>query len=1210
MSSRKHLQRLVILGWLTVIGSVLINIATESLPDFIAPYKWIAWPLLLLVTVATIWFTIILAREEAPQSEPTHLPVVAPYRPTAAIAAAPPPIDSFVGRYAEREQIRAYLTTSDRQNVVVAILGGGGVGKTTLAKQIADELKNIFKGGVFWADLFVSQDIMPILASWAYTCGENADAITDLPTRAARIRDLLATRQKDIGPVLIIIDDIWSNHKSSVQHLLTMARPPSTPALLTLRDSDLASCIADKVLPLDLLSPEQALELFAAKAGNEVAQSDREAARDLMEEVGYLPLAVTIAGTLAKKKAREPSWRLTDLLTGIRVSASQLLNETPASERGLAATFALTYNTLSSRQQCVFRSLAVLAPAPFRAAQVAILLDARRRGRVGQHLYLTWRYGLKLTGNFPFLSVKPWRFQQISDDLLKLEAASLIQFADANGTGTLFNLHPILRLYAVEQLRMAREEDAFLSIHMTYYLSLIKAHSQFSINDFAVLDAELPNILTAMSRAYETGKWRQVVSFVRGLDSPQGPYLSIRGYQNELCKRLNQGIVAADKCRDQNALAVFSGNLATLLKSTGEIEKAHHLYKRVRNMFERMGNSEDVAKADYFLGQLAQEEGKTELAVDYYHKALFRLEKKGLTPLVSPYYRWVLNAARSWGREAVVRSQLQRLGIAERTREKGVYFIVLEALSEIALARGRRDEARSYLQKALDKATQIHALTNISMALRGIGVLEAEDGNIDKARAIYRRVAEISAQLWHEADQVSVEEDLVNLASALDDRDSAQKHLQQCLDLYRRLTDKNSVAYTARRLGSMLSQAGDEDAARQQYEYSIAIYRDIDNKRSQAETLEELGGLARTLVDVRTAESLYLQSAALWRESGDLQHSATTLINLGQRYFHRGALARAKALYEQGLEIYRGLNQHEKITESLLEVGYTAWYMGEPDAAASYLQEGKALVDEHQNIQGAASIVEFLGVQAQVHGDYQAAGEHYEQCLKLFGELGNKQAQASVMVRKADIATISGDYDTAAQLLDCSLKIYEETKDRLGLAIVWTGLVSLNEACNAFDKARQLSEQALGVYQEWDYMDRAAFTLNMLSEIALIRGEVADAEHLYWRGEKLIEIDPHLYSGAVYLLQKGVLAMYKGNLTEAQYVFEQAKETFKVFPAPLEYGVTELRLGVLDQHAGRLAEASGRYVRGRAVFELLGAAPLVALTDIMLGRLAAEWGGD
>ena len=97
------------------------------------------------------------------------------------------PVAHFVGRKAELEELTAALT-SGKSVAIAALQGMGGIGKTALALQLANELKKNFPGGVLWAKLGQRPDVYGILGRWAEAAGGSVAEVTDLAVAEADAR--------------------------------------------------------------------------------------------------------------------------------------------------------------------------------------------------------------------------------------------------------------------------------------------------------------------------------------------------------------------------------------------------------------------------------------------------------------------------------------------------------------------------------------------------------------------------------------------------------------------------------------------------------------------------------------------------------------------------------------------------------------------------------------------------------------------------------------------------------------------------------------------------------------------------------------------------------------------------------------------------------------------------------------------------------------
>ncbi|VAW31782.1 hypothetical protein MNBD_CHLOROFLEXI01-1869 [hydrothermal vent metagenome] len=137
-----------------------------------------------------------------PSSEPVAW--TPPFQPPA----RPP---HFVGRVALQDEIAGVLKTAptpSRGQVVSsqihALVGMGGVGKSTLANQLAHTLRDDFPDGVLWANVAASEP-MSVLESWAQLYGYDFTRIADVENMAAAFQGVLADKS-----VLIVLDDVTS----------------------------------------------------------------------------------------------------------------------------------------------------------------------------------------------------------------------------------------------------------------------------------------------------------------------------------------------------------------------------------------------------------------------------------------------------------------------------------------------------------------------------------------------------------------------------------------------------------------------------------------------------------------------------------------------------------------------------------------------------------------------------------------------------------------------------------------------------------------------------------------------------------------------------------------------------------------------------------------------------------------------------------------
>ncbi|MFG2956209.1 BTAD domain-containing putative transcriptional regulator [Streptomyces sp. NPDC048291] len=299
-----------------------------------------------------------LAEPSTPAAEPAAVQV----RP----AQLPATVPDFTGRAAFVTELGEVLASAEGRVMAVSALAGiGGVGKTTLAVHVAHQARSAFPDGQLYVDL---QGAGPraaepetVLGSFLRALGTPDSAIPDsLEERSALYRSVLDGRR-----VLVLLD----NAKDAAQVRPLLPGTEGCAALVTarVRMVDLAGA---HLVDLDVMSPDEALQLFTKIVGMERVASEREAALDVVAACGFLPLAIRIA---ASRLAARRTWTVSVLAAKL-ADERRRLDELQAGDLAVKATFELGYGQLEPAQARAFRLLGLAdGPDMSLAAAAAVL---------------------------------------------------------------------------------------------------------------------------------------------------------------------------------------------------------------------------------------------------------------------------------------------------------------------------------------------------------------------------------------------------------------------------------------------------------------------------------------------------------------------------------------------------------------------------------------------------------------------------------------------------------------------------------------------------------------------------------------------------------------------------------------------------------------------------------------------------------------------
>lgn len=713
-----------------------------------------------------------------------HHPVQAPL-PTLPITPAvpfqaPPVTAHFVGRAETMQQVLPLLTAPIPTRSV-ALVGMGGIGKTTLAIHLAHTLQSHFADGVLWAQTAISTPL-DILQSWARAFGYDYSELHDVESCAAALRSALAERQ-----ILFVLDNV-----ESVQRVkpLLIGREGSA-VLLTTRSEDVAVALGSQVIPLVELSSDESTQLLTKLLGAERVARETAAALQIGELLHHLPLAVEIVGQLLAARSRRPLAQMAQRLQDVGYRLDLQI-----SDRDVRTSFLVSWEALDGEQQRLFAHLAVFAGRSFTVHALVALLDEDE--------------------------------DAVLEQLDLLVARSLVKEVAIDR----YSQHPLLADFAREQLgdapavwaRFAESQLAFAKENQT---------------DYEALEPEWENLMAGMAAAHRSRMWELVLEYAAVLGEAwvaraeytrarQGYSLAADAAQYISNEQLMSSLIQwGYACSEQKDFVEAKQRLTRVM----HLASTHQWHKY-------------AAQAKYHLVSIAIEQGEYEEADDLLIDCLEYYQQISDNALLakSEYLQAFLQYRNGEYTKAKLLCQ-DVLRRQQKAGEMIGTLATLRLLIDIAIDLDQYHVAETYGEMAIQIATYTRRKAELAESTFCLATIYRLQKRLDKAwhyseeaRKTFEQIGNLAfiAYVYYEQSMVTME--MGDYQSALEKNLESNRLMQELNDNYNRII-------CLLRLGEIYRQTGDAKRAQEVWAEGRELARSANHPKFHEfdSALESLG---------------------------------------------------------------------------------------------------------------------------------------------------------------------------------------------------------------------------------------------------------------------------------------------------------------------------------------------------------------------------------
>jgi predicted ATPase/class 3 adenylate cyclase/DNA-binding CsgD family transcriptional regulator len=659
----------------------------------------------------------------------------------------------FLGRDHEVAVLRDLLRREEVR--LVTLTGPGGTGKTRLALQVAAEVSDQFKSGVFFVNLAPISNpalVVPTIAEALVIREESGQALLE------QLTEHLHQRQ-----MVLLLDNFEQVVSAAEQIAALLAACPRLKMLVTSREvphvraehefpvPPLAVPDPDHLPDLATLSHQAAIALFlqqaqAVKSDFHLTDTNARAIAELCARLDGLPLAIELAA--ARMKLFSPRALLARLGQSLSVLTSGS-RDAPERQQTLRNTIAWSYQLLDAREQRLFRQLSVfVGGCTFEAIEVLCTsLDSAS--------------------------------EPVLDGVASLVDKSLLhQVEQPVGEEPRVVMLETIREYALERLESHGETETARRAHAAYFLALAEEAEQGMAGPQQALllerlEQEHDNLRVAMqwstsqagrAIALRLGGALQAFWYIRGHFSEGRDFLAralphsdevaapVRAKALYAAARLDGDLDRAEECCQQSlalyrelgdAVGIASSLhlLADIAEGRGNLAMARALGEESLMLFRESGDKGSVAYLLFHLGSLAVEQGEYARARDLLTESLTINRELGNTRIIAYSLFYLAQVSHLSGGDLAQAHPLldESFALFRELGDKEGIASCLNLWGMLALDEGDTARAASRVEQALALFQELKLQHGAALSLYALAQVAEASGNYTDSQALYEQ---------------------------------------------------------------------------------------------------------------------------------------------------------------------------------------------------------------------------------------------------------------------------------------------------------------------------------------------------------------------------------------------------------------------------------------------------------------------------------------
>lgn len=755
----------------------------------------------------------------------------------------------IIGRELELDDVTNLLV--DPACRLITLHGPGGIGKTSLAMEIARQQIGIFQDGVFFISLTGAHSDEEFIASLIEAI---AVPMMDTGNLISRLKDFLRNKC-----LLLVLDNF--EHlliEQEVIRLLSDIMQHASRVKFLVTSRERLNLKGEWVYPLKGMSYPDILNHF------DPTSIDKFEALILFQQ-------------RARQVKPDFQWDAQSIASVVEIC--QLFEGLPLGiELAAADVWSQSCQVIAKKINNHWNSLNAIASdvSPRYRSLWANLEDSWTL--LDDHLQrIFWRIGI-FEDSFSIQAAEIISHASLHD-LDRLVNQSIMQH-DLHGR---YKMHSVIRQFAREKMyasgNYAEVQNAFMDYFANYLQDRLKNvntnHQKQSLNDIQV---ELINLKNTWLWILEDGQLEKIEIFL----DPMYQFFNIRSRYQEGIDFLQPALNLVDQLQTETPLEqneIIKGKLlvriGTLAHRIRENETARELIEKAAQIFKRFALDHELANCRTALAgvhlranDFAKAEENARANLDFYQQfpdvvgQIKALNTIGLVNLRRGY----INEARQFLHQSV--------NLGRRLENSRPLIIPLNYLGDIACNEGKYSEAKELFEESLKIASDLEDLYQMAIVLNNLASVYHVELDYPKASEMYAKSLAICRQIGDLDGEAIALANLGEVALVLGDYAAAISLSEQALKISREIGEEWSISICLNNLADAYCKNGQVEKALELIKEAIQIAWKNEASRFLARFTVTAGRCYQLLGSPLLAKELFTAALAHTSTEHDIREKA------------------------------------------------------------------------------------------------------------------------------------------------------------------------------------------------------------------------------------------------------------------------------------------------------------------------------------------------